>query len=190
VHTLKWARPGKDHSSDFVNGLSAAGMMSTGSMGGIKANARFDFGTAFLPKEANFGCCTGGAGFSVIKAAPADRQAAVFKYIAFGSNPENTAFWSQSTGYMPVRKSAVEDEGMKAYFDEFPQFRTAVDQLPLTSPQDSARVFVPNGDQIIGKGLERITVEDNDVAEAFADVQEILEREAEPVIAAVKALEG
>jgi hypothetical protein len=26
-------------------------MMSTGSMGGIKANATFEFGTAFLPKK-------------------------------------------------------------------------------------------------------------------------------------------
>ena len=48
-----------------------------------------------------------------------------------------------------MRKSALEDANMLAYFEEFPQFKTAVEQLALTQPQDAARVFVPNGDQII-----------------------------------------
>ena len=79
---------------------------------------------------------------------------------------------------------------MQDYFVEFPQFKTATDQLPLTQPQDSARVFVPNGDQIIGKGLERITVQSEDVATVFADVQAIMEREAQPVIEALRAAPG
>ena len=65
-----------------------------------------------------------------------------------------------------------------------------MEQLPLTQPQDSARVFVPNGDQIIGKGLERITVQSEDVATVFAEVQATLESEAEPVVAALAAIEG
>ena len=66
VHTYKWARPSKDVAADFIGGLTAAAMMSTGSMGGVKANATFDFGTAFLPKQDNFGCCTGGAGLAIL----------------------------------------------------------------------------------------------------------------------------
>jgi sn-glycerol 3-phosphate transport system substrate-binding protein len=79
---------------------------------------------------------------------------------------------------------------MKTYFAEFPQFKTATEQLALTQPQDSARVFVPNGDQIIGKGLERITVQSEDVATVFAEVQAILEQEAKPVLESLKAIEG
>jgi len=112
------------------------------------------------------------------------------KYIGFVSDPENTVFWAQNTGYMPVRKSAVESEAMKTYFAEFPQFKTAVDQLALTRPQDSARVFVPNGDQIIGKGLERITVQSEDVATVFAEVNDTLIKEAEPVLQLLQAVEG
>ncbi len=190
VHDFGWARPTKDMPTDFINGLTAAAMMSTGSMGGIKANATFEFGTAMLPKKDAFGCCTGGAGLAVLSTTPAEKQAGAMEYIAFVSNVENTIFWAQNTGYMPVRKSALENPTMTAYFDEFPQFKTAVEQLALTRPQDSARVFVPNGDQIIGKGLERITVQSEEVAVAFGDVQKILEEEAAPVVAALKAIEG
>ena len=71
---------------------------------------------------------------------------------------------------MPVRKSAIESEEMQAFFAENPNFKTAVDQLPLTKPQDSARVFIPNGDQIIGSGLERITVNREEAQPVFNDV--------------------
>jgi sn-glycerol 3-phosphate transport system substrate-binding protein len=190
VHTYKWARPSKDVQADFIGGLTAAAKMSTGSMGGVKANATFDFGTAFLPKKDHFGCCTGGAGLAILSRTPAEKQPAAMQYIAFASSPESTSFWAQNTGYMPVRKSALDLPDMQAYFKEFPQFKTAVDQLPLTQPQDSARVFVPNGDQIIGKGLERVTVQAEDVATVFAEVQATLESEAQPVVEALRAIEG
>ena len=190
VHTYKWAVPATDPTADFIAGFTAAAMMSTGSMGGVKNNAEFEFGTAFLPKETHFGCCTGGAGLAILTSCPEEKRPAAMEYIAFASNLENTIFWSQNTGYMPVRKSALEDPTMVAYFEEFPQFKTAVEQLALTQPQDSARVFVPNGDQIIGAGLERITVQADDVATAFADVQATLETEAAPVVEALQAVEG
>jgi sn-glycerol 3-phosphate transport system substrate-binding protein len=79
---------------------------------------------------------------------------------------------------------------MQNYFTEFPQFKTATEQIALTLPQDSARVWVPNGDQIIGGGLERIIVQSDTVEDAFADVQATLEKEAEPVIQSLKAIEG
>ena len=190
VHTYKWAVPAADNQADFVNGLTAATMLSTGSMGGVRQNATFEFGTAFLPKEKNFGCCTGGAGLSILTSTPEEKRDAAIKYMVWASNTENTTWWSQTTGYMPVRKSAVESADMQAYFAENPQFKTAVDQLPLTLPQDSARVWVPGGDQIIGAGLERITVQTDDVATAFADVQATLEAEAAPIIEALKAIEA
>lgn len=190
VHEYKWARPSKDIQTDFINGLTAAMMASTGSMGGVKTNAQFEFGTAFLPKKEQFGCCTGGAGLAILTACAEEKRPAAMRYIGFASNPENTTFWAQNTGYMPVRKSAAESDAMKSYFAEFPQFETAVKQLALTQPQDSARVFVPNGDQIIGKGLERITVQAEDVATVFAEVNDILVKEAEPVVQMLQAVEG
>jgi sn-glycerol 3-phosphate transport system substrate-binding protein len=104
------------------------------------------------------------------------------------TSTEGTTFWSQNTGYMPVRKSAIESEEMQAFFAENPNFKTAVDQLPLTRPQDAARVFIPNGDQIIGAGLERITINFEDPQAVFDEVANTLTEEAQPVIEAIAAL--
>jgi sn-glycerol 3-phosphate transport system substrate-binding protein len=46
------------------------------------------------------------------------------------------------------------------------------------------------GDQIIGKGLERITVQAEEVAKVFAEVQATLAQEARPVVESLKAIEG
>ena len=152
-----WATTPSDDEADFMNGTVAAIMASTGSLAGITSTATFDFGTAFLPEgPAGFGCSTGGAGMTVLAKAPAERQEAAMKFIAWATSTEQAAWWSETTGYMPVRKSSRDQ--MADFFTKNPNFKVAVDQLDKTKPQDSARVFMPNGDQIIGKGLERITV--------------------------------
>ena len=58
----------------------------------------------------------------------------------------------------------------------------------MTRQQDSARVWIPNGDQIIGKGLEQILVNNQDPQTAFDDVAKTLTEEAQPVIEALKAI--
>ena len=89
---------------------------------------------------------------------------------------------------MPVRKSAVASQEMQDFFAKNPNSKVAVDQLPKTRQQDSARVWIPNGDQIIGKGLEQITVNNQDAQTAFDDVAQTLTEEAQPVIEALKAI--
>jgi sn-glycerol 3-phosphate transport system substrate-binding protein len=187
-----WATLPADNEVDFANGLTASVMASTGSLRGITENVgdTFEFRTAFLPKAEQFGCCTGGAGLAVMAGSPPEKQEAAFQYITFATSPETTAFWSQNTGYMPVRKSAVESEEMQAFFAENPNFRTAVEQLPMTQPQDSARVFVPNGDQIIGAGLERIVINGEEPQPVFDEVANTLTAEAQPVLEAIAALGG
>ncbi len=185
-----WATATEDHVNDFNTGLFSSIMASTGSMGGIRENATFEWGTAFIPEKYTFGCCTGGSGLSIMAGADDAKKEAAFAFIEFATNPESQIYWAQTTGYMPVRKSAVESDEMAAFYDDFPQAKTAVDQLPKTKPQDYARVFIPNGDQIIGGGLEQITVNQVDAADAFADVAQTLEEEAQPVIEQLSAIEG
>ena len=76
------------------------------------------------------------------------------------------------------------------FFAENPNFETAVKQLAQTKPQDAARVFIPNGDQIIGKGLERILIGQEEVQGVFDDVSGTLSDDAKPVIEQVQSIEG
>ena len=184
-----WASTPSDVDADFLNGLTATMIGSTGGLTRFIKEATFDWGTAFLPEgPAGFGCPTGGSGMAVMAAS--EKQDAAFKFVAFTSTPENTAWWSLQTGYMPVRKSAVELPELKDFYDKNPQAKVAVDQLPKTKPQDSARVFVPNGDQIIGKGLEEITVNKAEVQPVFDDVNQTLTDEAQPVKEALQDLQS
>lgn len=115
---------------------------------------------------------------------PDERKAAAMDFIAYLTNAENTATFSQGTGYMPVRKDAVESEEVQAYLEENPNFRTAVEQLAEIAPQDYARVFVPGGGARIGAALDRITTGGEDVTTVFTELQEeteeVIERDVNP----------
>lgn len=187
---LGWATLVQDLNKDFISGVGAAMLASTGGLAGITRDASFEVGVGFLPRESSFGCCTGGAGLAIPSGTPDEKKLAAMKYIAFATNPEQAGIWSRSTGYMPVRISTKQSPEMQAFFAENPNFKTAVEQLPLTRAQDAARVFVRNGDQIIGKGLERIIVNGEAPATVFADVNQELSTAAAPILEDLKAVEG
>jgi sn-glycerol 3-phosphate transport system substrate-binding protein len=190
TQTYKWATTPKDVTVDFTTGLTASAMMSTAALAGVEKNSQFNVGTAFLPKVDAFGCCTGGSGMAILAGLPAEKQAAAMKWLAFTTGEEWTVEWSQRTGYMPVRTAAVQSDKMQAFFQERPNFRTVVEQLPLTQPQDAARVYVRGGDQIIGKGLERIVIAGEDVAAVWAEVKAELEQTAAPTVELLRQVEG
>ncbi len=176
IHTKKYASVSNDIANDFSAGLLASTIASTGDLSGITSNAAFEFGTAFLPAPDGPGCPTGGAGLAIPSGISDERKANALKFVDFVTNGDNTAYFSQNTGYMPVRKSAVENDEMKKYLDENPNARTAVDQLAVTRSQDYARVFVPGADQVIGTGLEKIALQNADVAMTFAEIQDQLQQ--------------
>ena len=182
------AQASKDPGTDFNSGATLSYLDSTAGLAGHEAAAKFQVGTAFLPEgPAGFGCCTGGSGMAIVASTPTEKQQAAMKFMAFATGTD-TVFWSQNTGYMPVRNAALQSAEMKTFFESHPNFKTTVDQLPKTRPQDSARELVPNGDDIIGKGLERITANGEPAEAVFKDVADQLNTEKQPVLRALKDL--
>lgn len=190
ANSLGWAGLSADINKDFIGGVAASMLASTGGLAGITAQAQFPVGVGFLPKETAFGCPTGGAGLAIPSGTPDEKKLAAMTYIAFATNPEQAGIWSRDTGYMPVRISTKQSPEMTAFFEANPNFKTAVDQLPLTRAQDAARVFVRNGDQIIGRGLERIVVNGEAPSAVFAEINDELTSAAEPILQDLKAVEG
>ncbi len=183
-----FATASQDPTTDFKSGASLAYLDSTASLAGNESAAKFKVGTAFLPEgPSGFGCCTGGAGLAMTSATAKEKQQAAMKFIAFATGTD-TVFWSQNTGYMPVRNAALQSQEMKTFYEAHPNFKTTVDQLPKTRPQDSARELVPNGDNIIGKGLERITANGEPAEAVFKDVADQLNTEKQPVLRTLKDL--
>ncbi|EOM76302.1 ABC transporter substrate-binding protein [Rhodococcus rhodnii] len=186
IHTTKHAAISNDIANEFAAGILGSTIASTGDLSGITANAAFDFGTAFLPASPSGapGCPTGGAGLAIPSNISDERKRNALTFVDFVTNGENTAYFSQNIGYMPVRKSATEDPSMKAFLDGNPNARTAVDQLAHTRSQDYVRVFVPGGDQILGTGLEEIALRDTDVRTALSGagdrLQQIIDQQIAP----------
>ena len=177
-----WAYVPQNQANDFRGGLTAAIMGSTASLAGHEQAAKFPVGTAFLPEgPSGFGCCTGGSGHAILSTTPADKRQAAMKWINYATGKGNP-FFAQNTGYMPVRKSLLNGPEFADFFKQKPNFKTAVDQLPKTKGQDAARVFVPAGDEIIGKGIARITTNQEAADVVFKDVAAELTREAQPVL--------
>ena len=175
-----------DAANSFGIGEASALLESTGSLGGLTDAADFDFITTYLPGPTP-GCATGGAGLAVPSGISDERKLTAVKFIDFITSTENTITFTQATGYMPVRKSAMEHPDEKAYLEEHPNAQTAINQLAEnTAPQDFARVFVPGGGQRIGGALDRITIGGEDVQTVFQELadetQEVYERDIEPLL--------
>ena len=80
-----------------------------------------------------------------------------------------------------MRKSAATRPAMTEFFKANPQFKTAVDQLAKTQSQDSARVWIPGGDAILGTGLERMVLKNEDAKNVWPDIIKQLDKEAAPI---------
>jgi sn-glycerol 3-phosphate transport system substrate-binding protein len=186
-----WASTPANTDNDFRGGVAASFIGSTGGLTGHEANAKFPVGTSFLPKgPAGFGCPTGGAGLAILSSAPKEKQEAAFKFMQFATSTEQTAIWAQATGYMPVRKSAIDGPAMQDFYSKKPNYQTAGKQLALVRAQDVARVFVPNGQQILLKGIERITINKEPSETVMKDISASLQKESEAIARQVKAVEG
>jgi sn-glycerol 3-phosphate transport system substrate-binding protein len=124
-----------DLPGQFLNGQVAIIYHTTGNLTNINNNAKFKFGTAFLPGSKRVAAPTGGGNFYISDGISKARQEAAWKFIKFATAPERAAQWSLDTGYVATRKSAVDSQIMKDYYAKVPQARVAFDQIPLAKPE-------------------------------------------------------
>lgn len=174
----KVAGLGTDTSADFAAGIFGSMVGSTGSLKGLLEAATFNLGTSFLPDgPKGSGVPTGGTGLAIPASRTPEQQLAAAMFLAFITDADNTAYFSQNTGYVPVRTSAQEGAIMTEIYRTTPQFRTAIDQLETkTRTQDWVRVFVPGGDQIITEGIEQMVLKNVPAATAWASITPRLQK--------------
>lgn len=70
----------------------------------------------------------GGVGHS------AKEKRAAWEFVKFASSPAQQAQWHTGTGYVPINAKALDEQIDKDWMAQFPQFRTAVDQLHALPP--------------------------------------------------------
>jgi sn-glycerol 3-phosphate transport system substrate-binding protein len=125
------------------------------------AAGKFEVGTAFLPRPDSAkkgGVVVGGGSLYILNNKPAEEQQAAYEFIKFILSPEQQAIWHVNTGYFPVTKAAYDQEIVKKNFEQYPQFKTAVDQLHATESNRATQGAVigvfPETRQLVETALE------------------------------------
>ncbi|MCZ8511526.1 ABC transporter substrate-binding protein [Paenibacillus filicis] len=114
--------------ADFVAGKAAMIYNSSGSLAFIRDNAKFDFGTAFLPAGQQYAVASGGGNLYMFKTNDA-KQKATWEFIRWMTSPEQAAKWSTDSGYVATRKSSYNVPTFQEYLAKFPQAAVPKDQL-------------------------------------------------------------
>jgi sn-glycerol 3-phosphate transport system substrate-binding protein len=178
--------PGRDYNAwevantDFLNEKVAMIWTSTAFLAYFEENAKFEFGTAFLPGKTRKAVPTGGTFFVMMAKAPDAQKKAGWKFLRWMSEPAQTAYWARNTGYMPVRKSALESDELKKFYKDNPDYSTAIEQLDHAvkfpfSPhllEIQRKILQPNLEgPVVGRG----TVQEV-LTKASADADRVLAR--------------
>ena len=136
VHKYKVAfMQGGYLSGPFGDGKVA---MYIGSSAGMPYVARASQGKhewtwAPIPKWKKYAPPFAGTDVVIFSTATEKQKKAAWKFLKFLISPDITTFWAIKTGYMPVRKSALETKGWKSYVESNPMIEVPVKQIPYGS---------------------------------------------------------
>lgn len=156
IYKDKVAYLASDALKDFMSGVTATGMWSTGSLGEVHNTAKFNFACSPLPKEIGKGVPPGGSGISMLKGISKDRKDASAEVLKFLCTAENSAYWALKTGYLPVVQKATEQADYAAARKKDPNLNVAVKQMEDIKQDDDARTWVNNTPQNVYHGLQKI----------------------------------
>lgn len=145
----------------FTSGKVGLMFQSTGSIGGLLTNVKFEYATAFLPKAQVFANPTGGA--NVVMMAGAKNKDAAWEFINFVANdPKGGLQFVLDSGYLPFTKKMAESQQMKDLWAKEPARKTAYDQLEY-GIDTNMHVAWPQVQQEFNKTIEAIMYDNKDI---------------------------
>jgi sn-glycerol 3-phosphate transport system substrate-binding protein len=128
------ANEGFNHLLAVANGDAAMSIESSAALGtilGVLGNyPSVTLGTGAFPgPQGEGGVLVGGAALFVVNKSPPAKQEAAWRFAKFLNEPESQATLSVGTGYVPIRKSAIDLAPVKQRWAQVPGFKVAYDQL-------------------------------------------------------------
>lgn len=121
-------------SASFFSGQAAMTMLSTGALGFVRDNMKYDYGVAYMPKKLTHAAPIGGASLIIPKGNSTARQQATWTLIKWLTSPKIAGGWSRFTGYFAPNKGAYKLPEMQAYIAQHPDAKVALDQLAYARP--------------------------------------------------------
>ncbi|MGC4807737.1 ABC transporter substrate-binding protein [Micromonospora sp. DT233] len=168
-----------DAQAAFKAGTVAMHLESTGAMRGYidAAKGKFTVLTAPYPKassSATGGPIIGGASLWINGVGHSDKEKrAAWEFLKFASSPQQQAKWHTGTGYVPVNSKALDEQVDKDWVAQYPQFKTAVDQLhglpPSVASAGCLLGVMPQARKASEDGLEAAIVGSKPAEQAMKD---------------------
>ncbi|MFA9423136.1 MAG: ABC transporter substrate-binding protein [Sedimentibacter sp.] len=159
--------------ADIMNQNCAMWFSSTGDLTSnikIAEDNGFELGTAFIPKDTQYGVTSGGCNLIMTSKLTDEEKEAAWQFIKWMTEKEQTIKASQNTGYLPSRISAKDSEEMLTLYKEVPQFKVALDQLQYAIGRPSNQGYAESSTRIT-EALDAIYVNDQNMDEVLTQLE-------------------
>lgn len=165
----------------FNNGFVASGIYSTASLSTIEQASDARVGAAFIPAEVERAVPTGGSGWTVPIGIERENKFAAGKVMEYFAQPENAAYWTLKSGYVPITKDATDTDIFRNQVADNPNYQVAPDQLEYARGTDPARSFVPGSGDMLGQYIGLIYSSEEPVQPILDRLATQLQRAADNV---------
>lgn len=135
VHKDRTALASFNDRRDFMAQKSAMYIDTTSRIGTFKRKVKFNWGVAMLPKGTTRKYSFAGTNLAIFSHLSLEKKKAAIQFVRFMSSKESTIYWALSTGYLPVKKSAINSPQYKAQLKKDPRYKVGVEALKYAKVQ-------------------------------------------------------
>jgi multiple sugar transport system substrate-binding protein len=132
THKMAYRTTGRQDQNDFLSEQVGFFVGSSVSRLFMEEYITFDWGMAPIPANKEKASIMSGTNVIIFKQAPSRVKQAAWDFIKWFTSPENSAYWSVKTTYMPVRKSSTKTEIFQEYLRKNSMNKAALEQLDYT----------------------------------------------------------
>jgi sn-glycerol 3-phosphate transport system substrate-binding protein len=125
-----------DTDAAFLAGQTAMVFDSTAGARGFQDAAEFEIKTNYIPHSDSSdrnGVVIGGAALWLLDSSDQAENAAAWDFMKFMAEEDQQVTWHTGTGYFPVRVDLDDNADLNTFWEENPNFRTAIEQLATTN---------------------------------------------------------
>lgn len=169
-----------DNRTPFEKKEVAMWLGSSGSFGGLKTTAKFDFGTTYLPywnsitQGKEYNTFIGGAALFAFSGKDKAQNTCTADFFAYMSAPETQVFWHKETGYVPITKAAYEAAQAEGYYNQEPSAEVGIKQLSLPGGEWTKGYrlgFYVQIRDVMKREYDKLFNGDIDAAQAFSTIE-------------------
>lgn len=174
-----YGRAWGDNQTPFTQGEVAMWLGSSGSFGGLKQAAKFDFGTTYLPywqavTQEPTGTFIGGAALFAMSGHSDAEYKGVAKFFEYLTKPEVQFMWHRETGYVPITNAAYDLAKSSGYYKENPDAEVGIQQLNLPVGEHSKGYqlgFYVQVREVMYENYDKLFAGSQDVNATFKNIE-------------------